>query len=191
MTPANEDVVELLLSHHQQIKLLFGQLDKATGEARQRTFEQLVGLLAVHESVEEELVHPMARRELDDGDSVVDARLGEEQEAKRALDELYELGIDHADFGVKLAALRDAVTAHAEAEEAFEFRRLQAVVDPDQLTRMAAAARFAATAAPTRPHPGVPTSAVANLLLGPPLAVFDRVRDGLREAMRQDATNSR
>jgi len=185
MTAANEDVVELLLSHHQQIKLLFGQFDKTTGEARQRTFEQLVSLLAVHESVEEELIHPLARRELDDGDSVVDARLSEEQEAKRALDELYELGIDHPDFAVKLAVLRDAVTAHAEAEEAFEFRRLQAVVDPGQLTRMAAAARFAATAAPTRPHPGVPTSAVANLLLGPPLAVFDRVRDGLREAIRQ------
>ncbi|MEV6099814.1 hypothetical protein [Nocardia sp. NPDC051981] len=42
--------------------------------------------------------------------------------------------------------------------------------------------------APTRPHPEVGVSLAANLLVGPPLAVFDRIRDAVREWRRQTST---
>ncbi|MDG4786056.1 hypothetical protein O7626_08975 [Micromonospora sp. WMMD1102] len=35
--------------------------------------------------------------------------------------------------------------------------------------------------APTRPHPHTGESAQANLLAGPPLALFDRMRDAVRD----------
>jgi hypothetical protein len=35
--------------------------------------------------------------------------------------------------------------------------------------------------APTRPHPATGESAMANLLTGPPLAIFDRARERIRE----------
>jgi hypothetical protein len=38
---------------------------------------------------------PTARRKLDHGDEVVESRLHEEDEAKRALTELYDLGAEH------------------------------------------------------------------------------------------------
>ena len=44
--------------------------------------------------------------------------------------------------------------------------------------------RAAEAIAPTRPHPGVESPA-AHLLLGPPMAVFDRVRDLLRSTLRR------
>jgi len=182
VTTANEDIIDALLGQHQQIKLLFAAVDKATGEHRPRLFEQLVGVLAVHESVEESLVHPLAKRRIDGGTEVVDARLAEEQDAKQALSRLYDLGVDDPQFPVELAALREAVTAHAEAEEALEFSQLRQVVDPAELTRMASVMQVAEKLSPTRPHPGVPPKPVANLLVGTPLAVFDRVRDALRDA---------
>jgi len=182
MPTANEDIIDGLLVQHQQIKLLFGQVDGASGAHKQELFNALVALLAVHESVEESLVHPLAQRKISNGEAVVEARLAEEQDAKAALARLYEMGVDGPGFAVEFAALRDAVTAHAEAEEELEFVELREVVDPDQLTKMTAVMAVAQAMAPTRPHPDVPSGPAANLLVGPPLAVFDRVRDILRDA---------
>jgi hemerythrin superfamily protein len=187
MTTAQErDVVDLLLEQHDEIRSLFSQLETAQGRAKQELFEDLVRLLAVHESAEEAVVHPTARRKLEDGEQVVESRLREEDEAKHALAELYDLGVDHPEFDSKLAMLAQAVTQHAMREESEEFLRLRQTVEPDQLRRMAGAVKAAEAVAPTRPHPAAGESAMANLLAGPPLAVFDRVRDAIRDWSKSD-----
>ncbi|MEV7805489.1 hypothetical protein AB0O28_21325 [Microbispora sp. NPDC088329] len=47
--------------------------------------------------------------------------------------------------------------------------------------RMAGAVRAAEAISPTRPHPGAGESATANMLAGPPVAVFDKIRDAVRD----------
>ena len=133
MPTAGEDLVDQLLAQHQQIKVLFAQVDTADGDHKQQLFEELVELLTAHEATEQASVHPLAADKLSDGTAVVDARLAEEEDAEQALARLTELGVNHPDFGEELAALRDAVTAHAEAEEELEFPRLREAVDPAQL----------------------------------------------------------
>jgi hypothetical protein len=54
--------------------------------------------------------------------------------------------------------------------------------DEARLRAMASTVRVAEKIAPTRPHPGV-ESATKNLLLGPPAAIVDRVRDAIRGAL--------
>jgi len=57
--PAQEqDVVDLLLSQHNEVKALFARVKSSTGEAKRDAFQELVRLLAVHESAEEQVVHP-------------------------------------------------------------------------------------------------------------------------------------
>jgi hypothetical protein len=172
------DVVQFLTGQHEEIKSLFARTIDASGSERERLFVELRRLLAVHETAEEEVVHPRARRELDDGDEVVDARLEEENEAKQALAELESLDVDSAEFARALTALRDDVVEHAEAEEHQEFNRLAAELDVDQLERMGRAARLAEATAPTRPHAGV-ESAGANMLAGPFASMLDRARDAI------------
>jgi hemerythrin superfamily protein len=181
MTTMHEDVVDSLLAQHQQIKLLFAETEKAHGQQKKELFRDLVALLAVHESIEESLVHPLAKDRLDDGGSVVPERLREEQDAKLALSRLYDLGVDSPAFDDGLAELRDAVIEHARAEEVYEFTRLREFVSAERLQRMAPVMKALQAMAPTRPHPGVSPSQTATLLGGPPLAVFDRVRDILRD----------
>jgi hemerythrin superfamily protein len=180
-TAKEQDVVDLLLDQHQQVKSLFRQLATAQGGQKRELFEDLVRLLAVHESAEEEVVHPVARRKIDAGDQVVDQRLQEEDEAKHVLAELYDLGVDHPQFDSKLATFAEAVVEHATHEENEEFAYLRQSVPAEQLRRMAGALKAAEATAPTRPHPAAGESAPANLLAGPPLAVFDRVRDSVRD----------
>jgi hemerythrin superfamily protein len=113
--------VDLLLEQHTKIKQLFNRLELAQGTEKRELFQDLVRLLAVHESAEEGVVHPVARRKVQNGEQVVDQRLQEEDEAKHALADLYDMGTDHPQFDSKLALFREAVVSHAEHEESEEF----------------------------------------------------------------------
>jgi hemerythrin superfamily protein len=174
-----QDVVDLLRSQHNEIKSLFAEVNAAQGEQKQQAFQRLVRLLAVHETAEEQVVHPAARS--DAGDEVVDARLHEEDEAKHVLSDLYDLGVDAPGFDARFAAFEQAVLAHATHEEQEEFPELRRNTDPAQLRRMAGAVRAAEAISPTRPHPAAGENPVTNMLAGPPVAVFDKMRDAVRD----------
>jgi hemerythrin superfamily protein len=172
------DVVTFLKNQHEQIKSLFAQVTEATGDDKQEYFYQLRRLLAVHETAEEQVVHPRAKDTIEDGQAIVEARLSEEHEAKETLAALEKLDVNSADFTEKFAQFQQDVIAHAEAEEREEFSKLAAELDPDQLERMRNAAELAEKTAPTRPHPGV-ESKPANLLAGPFASMLDRARDAI------------
>jgi hemerythrin superfamily protein len=179
-TGSDQNVVDLLVDQHGQIKQLFADISSATGDRKRDLFHDLVRLIAVHESAEEQVVHPTARRKITNGDPIVSARLAEEDEAKHVLAQLYDLGVDHPDFDTRLHEFSEAVAKHATAEENEEFNQLRSSLKPEELMRMAGVLRAAEAAAPTRPHPSTGESAAANAIMGPPLALFDRVRDAVR-----------
>ena len=89
----SEDVVDLLRAQHARIRDLFDEVMHSDGREREDAFRQLVRLLAIHETAEEEIIHPAARR-LPGGDGIVDDRLAEEREAKELLSELDGMDID-------------------------------------------------------------------------------------------------
>jgi len=172
------DVVSFLQGQHNQIKTLFESVISSTGEQRSKAFYDLRRLLAVHETAEEEIVHPAARRALPDGEAVVAARLREENQAKKVLGDLEKLDVSSAEFLAQIRTLQAAVLAHAESEEREEFSRLADHIEPGRLETMRKAAEIAEAVAPTRPHAGV-ESAIANMLAGPFASMVDRTRDAL------------
>jgi hypothetical protein len=180
-TRAEEDVIAFLSRQHQEIRALFTALETATGTERRDRFRALVRLLAIHETAEEEVVHPEVRA-LPGGEAVVEARTGEEHRAKELLVTLTDIGPDAEGFDTLLLQLRDDVLAHAEHEEREEFPLLRKAHTPERLLAMASTVKVAEAVAPTRPHPGV-EGATANLLLGPPVAIMDRARDLIRTAL--------
>ena len=183
MAHEDEDVITLLQGQHQEIRRLFTELETAEGDRRQQLFRDLVRLLAVHETAEEEVVHPEIRDLDPAAEAVVDARLGEEHRAKELLTTLQSMGPEADGFDTLLVQLREDVLAHADHEEREEFPFLRAHRTPERLRAMAATVRLAEAVAPTRPHPGV-ESATANLLLGPPAAIMDRARDAIRAVLK-------
>ncbi|SPM38217.1 Hemerythrin superfamily protein [Mycobacterium numidiamassiliense] len=172
------DVVDFLTAQHEQIKSMFTKTLAASGKAREEAFVDLRRLLAVHETVEEEIVHPRAKRKIANGAAVVGQRLEEEHEAKTMLQKLEKLDVDSAEFTQLLTELRDAVLEHAQHEENDEFARLGQELSEHELESMGRAAKLAAAIAPTRPHAGV-ESQVANLVAGPFAAMLDRARDAI------------
>ncbi|RZT18401.1 hemerythrin HHE cation binding domain-containing protein [Mycobacterium sp. BK558] len=181
---STDDVVEFLRGQHNQIKDMFDDVVHASGStAREQAFVELRQLLAVHETAEEMIVHPRARRDLDGGDIIVDARLLEEHDAKQQLAALERMDIDSQEFMDALIVFKATVVDHADREEAEEFDRLQRDLDPDELKRLVPAVQAAQAIAPTRPHPGVESS-LLNFAIGPFASMLDRARDIISAAMR-------
>ncbi|CAL9286812.1 hemerythrin domain-containing protein [Streptomyces olindensis] len=181
----DDDVVALLKAQHVTIRELFQEVESSTGDQQRDAWRRLVRMLAVHETAEEEVVHPTARRAFDSGEQVVAERLEEERQAKEQLSRLDDMGPEDPAFMSAFLALRQAVLAHADAEEREEFAQLQQHTDADKLSAMAKAVKAAEAMAPTRPHPGV-ESAAANIAVGPFAAIVDRTRDAVRKAMGQN-----
>jgi hemerythrin-like domain-containing protein len=181
---STDDVIAFLVGQHNLIKDMFDDVLYATETAaREKAFIDLRQLLAVHETAEEMIVHPRARREIDDGEALVDARLQEEHDAKEQLSELENMDIGSPEFLEALTNFRDAVIDHAEHEENEEFNLLKPELSDDDLKWMASAVRAAEAIAPTRPHPGV-ESAKLNFAVGPFASMLDRARDVISSALR-------
>jgi GrpB-like predicted nucleotidyltransferase (UPF0157 family) len=181
---STDDVVAFLIDQHNLIKDMFDDVLYASEtKAREKAFVDLRQLLAVHETAEEMIVHPRARRSADGGDAVVDARLQEEHDAKQQLSDLEAMDVGSPEFLEALAIFRDAVVDHADREEAEEFGLLQRDLDAAELKWLASAVRAAEAIAPTRPHPGV-ESVKLNLAVGPFASMLDRARDAISSALR-------
>jgi hemerythrin superfamily protein len=180
MTGAREttdarDVVDFLLDQHQQIRSLLTDVAERRGPERKRSFDEARELLARHETGEEMVLRPLTRK-ASDGRPVADARFAEENEAKAVLARLEKMDVGSAEFESTFGTFRQAVLAHAEAEERDEFPLLRRDHDADTLTKARDRLERAEKMAPTHPHPSARSTA-ANYVAGPFAAMLDRARD--------------
>ena len=83
--PSQTDVVAVLLDQHAQIRRLFTEVSQRRGQPGREAFQQLVRLLAVDETAEQEVLHPQVRLLVGGDQAIVDARLEEERHAKELL----------------------------------------------------------------------------------------------------------
>jgi len=182
-TDIKTDVIDEVLKDHDEIKQLFTDVDQAIGDQKREAFEQLVRKLAVHETAEQEVVHPLARSA--DASDIVDERLEEEKSGERVLTDLQRMGPESPAFLSMYEQLKADVLKHAGLEETEEHPKIRSAIKADQLQKLAVVYRAAEAAAPTRPHPHGPTSAVGNVAVGPVVAIIDRARDAVRDAMQK------
>jgi hypothetical protein len=173
------DVVDVLLTQHALIEEQFRAVATATRKPARRTaFDELARLLVVHETIEQELVHPEASGHIDAGVEVVADRIDEERRATEVLAELFEIEVNDPDFDRLLQGLKESVLTHATHEERYEFPQLRHTAPPERLRDLAVAVRTAFEAAPTK----LPTTDDGDVA-----AALVAVQEEVREAIR--ATN--
>src|SRR5919206_252364 len=96
----DDDVVGILLRQPARIRALFGEVRGAEWARKQDAFNELRGLLAVHETAEEMIVRPAAKDTA--GEDEAHARNAEEQ-ANKVLAELEEMDLSSQEFDVRFA----------------------------------------------------------------------------------------
>jgi hemerythrin superfamily protein len=136
VTISVEQLTSTLTEQHQHIKTLMETVVTREEASREPAFAELCRFLAAHEAAEEECIHATAKRDLDGDTAVVDQRVEEEDEAGKAIAELERLDTKSPDFQDKFEKFRQAVIAHAEAEEHEELPKLKGALDETELTRM-------------------------------------------------------
>jgi Hemerythrin HHE cation binding domain len=164
----DRNIVDLLTDQHVQIDREFRRAAEATGDDRRTEWGTLARMVAVHEIVEEEIVHPLARR-LDPDAHVVDRLLEEERSISDALADAVRADSGGPDDRT-VDALRELMRTHARDEERLEFARLRADVPESELREMAGAVS-AAERAPTDEPEDMPH-------------IEERVRDAVRPFSR-------
>ncbi len=136
MTTSMEQLASTLTEQHHHIKTLMETVVTREEASRELAFAELCRFLAAHEAAEEECIHAPAKRDLDGDTTVVDQRVEEEEEAGKAIAELERLGTESPEFQDKFEEFRQAVIAHAEAEEHEELPKLSGTLDEGDVTRM-------------------------------------------------------
>jgi hypothetical protein len=176
------DMIAILLEQHQRIRELFAHVKGAEGKRKQRAFDELRALLAVHETAEEMVMRPISSK--DAGTEVTNARNEEEREAARDLTVLEMMDVSSAEFDRKFADFEQAVLDHASREEQDEFPLVRAREDQDTLLALGRTLRAAERIAPTHPHPSTAGSPAAQWAVGPFASLIDRSLDALKNAVR-------
>ncbi len=184
-TTTDKDVVARLTEDHERIRTLWRELEEAAPSERTTTLMMLTRLLAAHEVAEEEVVYPALRAFGVEADIIADKRIAEQAQAERLLSTFERIGMEAPEGEALLWEIRDAVLAHAEAEEQEVFPLLRERLDDNRRRMMGRMYVLAKSMAPTHPHPDAPDTPPGNIMLGPLVAGLDRARDFVQSVRRR------
>lgn len=134
MAVSVEDVRHTLTAQHRLIKTQMEDVLAQEGPGREEAFTLLRRFLAAHEAAEEECMHFPAIEELDGRTPQAVHRV--QEEAAKAITELEQLGTASPEFPAKFEQFRQAVIAHAEAEEHEELPTLVKPFDDGEVARL-------------------------------------------------------
>jgi hemerythrin-like domain-containing protein len=165
------NVVDVVAEQHAELLRLCSLLQAAPDD------RSLAGVVIAttsrHLSAEEQYLYPAVRLVVSGGDDLADRELAEDRELLVTLQRL-ETG-EHV-----AAELTAAVRRHVEADAEELLPVLTQMAPVDDLIRIGNRFETAEEAAPTRPHPGTPSTPPWNKVVDPAVAVLDKLRDAVK-----------
>ncbi|MGY2031242.1 hemerythrin domain-containing protein [Nocardia gipuzkoensis] len=177
------DALTFLRTDHQSVLGMLESLERGrgSGEAEVRARGDMVTTLVIaesqHEAVEEQFFWPEIRRNVPDGNDLADQAISQEGEAKRLLQRLKDCEPGSDVFEDALTQFIPAARAHIEFEQSQVWPRFADAISPEKSNELGRKMAAAKAMAPTRPHPGTPSSPGALKTVGLVAAVVDKIRD--------------
>jgi hypothetical protein len=166
------NVVDVLAEQHRELVELTDRL--AAEPEDRRLADVVIAALSRHLSAEEQYLYPAVRAAVPGGDRLADRELAEDQALLLLLKGFSPGGIS-APGGAK--GIADAVRRHVAADAEELLPVLAEMVPVEDLIRVGNRIEMAEEAAPTRPHPGTPSTPPWNKIIDPAVAVVDKLRD--------------
>jgi hemerythrin superfamily protein len=136
MPPPSGDVTAVIAPQHEHVKALLEAVRQQTGRRRAAAFHTLRLTLALHETAEEQAIHPQALHQLGAYDRAANDRIAEEQAASQIIGALELVDVNSDQFNFTFGHLASSVTDHAAAEEADEWPALRQITDPAVINAM-------------------------------------------------------
>jgi hypothetical protein len=155
------NAIDVLTEQHRDLLELCDRLGSDP-----RVTDVLVAELSRHLSAEEQYLYPALRKAVPGGDELADRELAED----------HQLLLMMKNPGKDLIP---AVRRHVSADTEELFPVLAEMVPIDDLIRLGNRVETTEEAAPTRPHPGTPSTPPWNKVVDPVVAVVDKARDAM------------
>ncbi|MER7006401.1 hemerythrin domain-containing protein [Dactylosporangium sp. NPDC000555] len=167
--PAGRSMIELLDEDHDRLGRLCSRA--ATEPAAS---DVLVATLARHLAAEEQYLYPAVHSVLPDGPAIAERELAADADLLVALRRLHSTTDDTA-----LWSITERIRRHAHRAATEIFPALREHCSHGELVRLGNRVEIARSAAPTRPHPGIPSTPPLDKIVDPALGVVDKVMDAL------------
>ncbi|WP_416905069.1 hemerythrin domain-containing protein [Micromonospora echinospora] len=169
--PGGRSVVDVVGEEHRRLTALVEELaDPATDADRRRAVADVFAAqVSRHLSGEEQYLYPALRDALPDGAELADRDVETDTALRRAV---------QAADPEHVAAVHRSWRQHVAAVEP-ALHRLRGAATEEELIRLGNRFAIAEEAAPTRPHPGTPTTPPWNRIVEPAVGVVDKIRDAV------------
>lgn len=113
----SKDALAFLKQDHRTVEALFKQFEEATdGRTRSSLMRRIAQALTVHAQIEEEILYPAARQELEDHDLLNEAQV-EHDSAKKLIAEIEQMRPSEQLYKAKVTVLKEYVKHHVKEEE--------------------------------------------------------------------------
>ena len=167
------NVIDVVTRQHRELLRLCDRLADAPDD--RKIADVVIAALSRHLSAEEQYLYPAVRRAVPDGDRLADRELAEDHDLLLTLRRLQRTAAaERARHAAEVAA---AVRRHVAADAEELLPVLAQMVPVEDLIRVGNRFETAEEAAPTRPHPGTPSTPPWNKVVDPTVAVLDKLRD--------------
>lgn len=182
------DAITLLKADHKTVKALFTKFKKlgdAAYVSKREVVDQIIEELSIHASIEELVLYPAIRKEVEGVDDDVLEALEEHHVAKWLLSELDGMDPKHERFDAKVTVLIESVKHHIEEEETVLFPEVRQAMGRKQLLELGDELEKAKAVAPTKPHPRTPDEPPGNLIVAPVAGLADRALRAVSKGRRK------
>ena len=139
-------VIDMLKEDHQKVKELFEQFESAEGSERAEIAATAIMELEIHAELEEKLIYPAIRQEIDEDDMMNEA-VEEHHLVHVLIKELKKLKPADEIFQAKFTVLGELVKHHIEEEENKVFAAAKKIIFDSEAKQLGEAFRRARTLA--------------------------------------------
>jgi len=181
LNPEGKDVTEIILEEHRLVDALGDKYKTETNQKeKQGIAHNIIKLLSIHAVCEEAALYPWMRKNLPNGNQLVEHAIKEHQEIKEDLYKLDQMTIDQPGYDAQLMKALKDTQHHVKEEESDLLPSIKKHSSKAELDQMRSDFLSAKTMAPSRPHPSAPTNPPANKIVAAATMPIDAARDAGR-----------
>lgn len=127
------DPTELLEQDHRTVEQLFEEYRTSQDPA---IAEQICMELEVHATIEEQVVYPVVKRDVPEGQELEEEAHQEHDEVKALIQQVMQAGFDDPSVPQLMQQIEEGVTHHVEEEESEMFPKLRETLEGGELTEL-------------------------------------------------------
>lgn len=127
-----EKMFELLQQDHREVSQMISEMQRSSGQKREKLFSQCSDALEMHMQIEEDYLYP-SLEDIDETKDLVRDSHEEHKMVKKQIKDMEKLNVDDQKWDAKLMAMKENIETHFQQEETVLFKQAPKVLSRAEL----------------------------------------------------------